>query len=64
MGDATSGPEVSFAATAPSTGTYRLFLDFKVDGTVRTAAFTVRTGTQAAPEADPGTHEEETPHGH
>ncbi|MEV4225915.1 hypothetical protein AB0J81_02200 [Streptomyces bobili] len=63
-GDATSGPEVSFAATAPSTGTYRLFLDFKVDGTVRTAAFTVRTGVQAAPETDSGTHEEETSHGH
>ncbi|MFI5661126.1 hypothetical protein [Streptomyces sp. NPDC051684] len=35
------GPEVSFTATAPSAGTYRLFLDFKHDGEVRTAAFTV-----------------------
>ncbi|MEU6847427.1 hypothetical protein ABZ930_36735 [Streptomyces sp. NPDC046716] len=35
------GPEVSFTATAPSSGTYRLFLDFKHDGEVRTAAFTV-----------------------
>ncbi|MEU8653950.1 hypothetical protein [Streptomyces sp. NPDC048737] len=60
-GEKTSGPEVSFAATAPSAGTYRLFLDFKVDGTVRTAAFTVRTGAAPAPET--GTHEE-TPHGH
>ncbi|MFF5187262.1 hypothetical protein ACFY30_26455 [Streptomyces sp. NPDC000345] len=38
-----SGPEVSFAATTPSAGTYRLFLDFKAGGAVHTAAFTVRT---------------------
>ncbi|KKD08065.1 hypothetical protein [Streptomyces sp. WM6386] len=41
------GPAVSFEATAPSRGTYRLFLDFKHDGQVRTAAFTVRAGEQA-----------------
>ncbi|MFJ9416544.1 hypothetical protein ACIRPT_20475 [Streptomyces sp. NPDC101227] len=35
------GPEVSFTATAPSAGAYRLFLDFRHHGTVRTAAFTV-----------------------
>jgi hypothetical protein len=34
---------VRFATTAPSAGTYRLFLDFKHDGAVRTAAFTVGT---------------------
>ncbi|MFF9057150.1 hypothetical protein ACF09K_00380 [Streptomyces sp. NPDC014882] len=62
-GDGTSGPEVSFAATAPSTGTYRLFLDFKVDGTVRTAAFTVRAGAAPAAGTGSGAHEE-TPHGH
>ncbi|WP_420034883.1 hypothetical protein ACN2WE_22765 [Streptomyces sp. cg28] len=39
--DGGPGPEVSFTATAPSAGTYRLFLDFKHDGEVRTAAFTV-----------------------
>ncbi|WP_432188821.1 hypothetical protein [Streptomyces sp. Tue6028] len=38
------GPEVSFTATAPSAGTYRLFLDFRHDGKVRTAAFTVHVG--------------------
>lgn len=37
------GPEVSFTAEAPSPGAYRLFLDFKHEGKVRTAAFTVRT---------------------
>lgn len=38
------GPGVSFAATAPSGGAYRLFLDFKHEGEVRTAAFTVYAG--------------------
>jgi hypothetical protein len=42
------GPGISFTATAPSTGTYRLFLDFKHDGEVHTAAFTVRAGTSPA----------------
>ncbi|OLZ55064.1 hypothetical protein AVW11_30335 [Streptomyces amritsarensis] len=31
------------AATAPTGGAYRLFLDFKHQGTVRTAAFTLPT---------------------
>jgi hypothetical protein len=35
------GPHVRFATTAPSAGTYRLFLDFKHGDVVRTAAFTV-----------------------
>lgn len=33
--------ELAFAATFPTPGRYRLFLDVKVDGTVRTAPFTV-----------------------
>lgn len=41
------GPGVSFAATAPSGGAYRLFLDFKHEGEVRTAAFTVYAGAGA-----------------
>ncbi len=36
-----SGPEVTFVAEVPSAGRYRLFLDFKHEGTVRTAAFPV-----------------------
>ncbi|MEI5520170.1 hypothetical protein WB401_29150 [Streptomyces brasiliscabiei] len=50
-GDGTTrpGPTVSFTATAPSDGTYRLFLDFKHEGKVHTAAFTVRTGGAAEP---------------
>ncbi|WOX23651.1 hypothetical protein [Streptomyces solicathayae] len=38
------GPDVSFTATAPSAGAYRLFLDFQHEGKVRTAAFTVYAG--------------------
>jgi hypothetical protein len=45
------GPVVSFTATAPSAGTYRLFLDFRHAGKVRTAAFTVRAGAGADADA-------------
>ncbi|MET9878716.1 hypothetical protein ABZZ36_29390 [Actinacidiphila glaucinigra] len=43
-GDTAPGPDVSFDATAPSAGAYRLFFDFKHEGRVRTAAFTVTAG--------------------
>ncbi|SEF38203.1 hypothetical protein SAMN05421837_11937 [Amycolatopsis pretoriensis] len=39
-----AGPEVKFAAEVPSAGTYRLFLDFRHGGVVRTAPFTVTAG--------------------
>ncbi|GAB2965097.1 hypothetical protein [Streptomyces heilongjiangensis] len=64
------GPGISFTATAPSAGAYRLFLDFKHEGTVRTAAFTVRAGGPAAtptpeePKDAEGTHDKSTGHGH
>ncbi|MDA8368376.1 MAG: hypothetical protein M0026_00700 [Nocardiopsaceae bacterium] len=35
------GPDITFHAAVPGPGTYRMFLDFKHGGTVRTAAFTV-----------------------
>jgi hypothetical protein len=35
------GPAVTFFSTAPSSGTYRLYLDFKHGDAVHTAAFTV-----------------------
>ncbi|TMR25591.1 hypothetical protein ETD86_00190 [Nonomuraea turkmeniaca] len=35
-----AGPEIVFYAEVPSTGDYRLFLDFQHDGKVRTASFT------------------------
>ncbi|MFF5706951.1 hypothetical protein ACFY7H_31385 [Streptomyces sp. NPDC012794] len=62
------GPDVSFTATAPSTGTYRLFLDFQHQGKVRTAAFTVNAGggtaPAAAPAAPPAAPEEPGGHSH
>ncbi|MFH8366737.1 hypothetical protein [Streptomyces sp. NPDC018031] len=53
-GSTRPGPDISFTATAPSAGTYRLFLDFQHEGTVRTAAFTVRVGG-SADDAKPAT---------
>jgi hypothetical protein len=38
-----SGPGIAFTAEVPSAGAYRLFLDFRHAGTVRTAEFTVMT---------------------
>ncbi|MEU3654476.1 hypothetical protein AB0E67_16910 [Streptomyces sp. NPDC032161] len=58
-GDGTTepGPGISFSTTVPSAGSYRLFLDFKHNGTVRTAAFTVQTGKSATSEtADTDEH--------
>ena len=57
-GDGTtpSGPDITFYATAPSVGDYRLFLDFQHGDVVRTAEFTVRatTGQPSPPPADDG----------
>ncbi|WP_405615226.1 hypothetical protein [Streptomyces sp. NBC_01508] len=49
-GDGTTepGPEIAFVATAPTAGTYRLYLDFQHNDVVRTAEFTVRTGATTA----------------
>ena len=41
------GPEVVFYAAVPGPGTYHLYLDFKHQGAVRTAAFTVTVTTRA-----------------
>ncbi|GIJ08150.1 hypothetical protein ACFFMR_30610 [Micromonospora andamanensis] len=38
------GPQVSFATEFPSAGAYRLYLDFRHRGVVRTAEFTVHVG--------------------
>jgi hypothetical protein len=38
------GPGITFFTTAPSAGTYRLFLDFRHGDVVHTAAFTVAAG--------------------
>ncbi|MCV2488128.1 hypothetical protein OF117_02020 [Geodermatophilus sp. YIM 151500] len=47
------GPEVRFATTAPSAGTYRLFLDFRHGSVVRTAEFTVQVGAGGPAPAEP-----------
>ena len=39
-GETKAGPAITFFAEVPSTGTYRLLLDFRHQGVVRTAAFT------------------------
>ncbi|KQX59392.1 MULTISPECIES: hypothetical protein [unclassified Streptomyces] len=58
------GPDVSFTATAPSAGTYRLFLDFQHQGKVRTAAFTVTAGANGkAPAQAPAPAASATEHG-
>jgi hypothetical protein len=44
------GPDIVFHAQAPSSGTYRLFLDFRHENTVRTAEFTL-AADEAAPTA-------------
>jgi hypothetical protein len=59
-GRTAAGPDITFFATAPSSGAYRLFLDFRHGDQVRTAEFTVSTdanGTGSRPDrpspADP-----------
>ncbi|MFF0293097.1 hypothetical protein ACFYST_07895 [Kitasatospora sp. NPDC004614] len=47
------GPEIDFAATAPTAGDYRLFLDFQHAGTVHTAVFTLTAGADGAPATTP-----------
>ncbi|MDI3388180.1 hypothetical protein QIS99_18510 [Streptomyces sp. B-S-A8] len=67
-GEGGPGPVVPFTAEVPSEGSYRLFLDFKHDGKVRTADFTVRTGGAGAPadapDAEPDDHGTEDGHSH
>jgi hypothetical protein len=43
-----AGPDITFDATVPSAGDYRLFLDFQHNGVVRTAEFTVSAGETGA----------------
>ena len=71
------GPEIGFVVDVPTTGAYRLFLDFQHEGVVRTAVFTQSTtgGTglsaspalvpeaPSAPETDGGDHAS-TDHSH
>jgi hypothetical protein len=64
-GDGTTrpGPGITFFTTTPSPGTYRLFLDFRHEGVVRTAEFTVSTDGRAA-DPSSGTGHGADGHGH
>jgi hypothetical protein len=55
-----SGPEVMFYAEVPSTDRYHLYIDFKHDGVVRTAAFTVTGSGTGAPETSHSEESEES----
>lgn len=44
-----SGPDVVFSTSVPSPGSYRLFLDFKHEGVVRTASFALTTSGHPQP---------------
>jgi len=61
-----AGPDITFYATAPSAGEYRLFLNFQHDGVVRTAEFTVTAARApgAATTITSPSAEETDGHGH
>lgn len=61
-----AGPDVTFVATAPSAGPYRLFLDFRHAGVVRTAGFTLNAlaDSAAAGLPEPATSVGAGSHGH
>lgn len=50
-----AGPEITFHAQVPSVGAYRLFLDFRHEGVVRTAEFTAAAAPSGS-EASAGSH--------
>lgn len=70
LGNSEPGPEIPFAVQVPSDGDYRLFLDFRHDGQVRTADFTVRVAaadranTSADSEGAEGSSEPPNEDGH
>ena len=64
-GQTPAGPDIVFHTEFPSDGSYRLFLDFRHQGVVRTAAFTVTVGGDGSGGAgDSGEHGEEGDHDH
>ncbi|MFK4547141.1 hypothetical protein RKD29_006737 [Streptomyces tendae] len=68
-GTTASGPGITFLAVAPTPGTYRLYLDFRHAGVVRTAEFTVRAAhtphaAQTAHAAQTGAAAEPAHEGH
>ncbi|HAQ59491.1 MAG TPA: heavy metal-binding domain-containing protein [Microbacterium sp.] len=59
----TAGPEITFMAQAPTTGRYLLYLDFQIDGQVRTAPFVLDAGSMATDDTSTDDHDDES-HGH
>lgn len=59
----TAGPDIRFAAEAPTAGRYLLYLDFQVDGQVHTAEFVVDAG-YGTDGTDPADTHSDTEHGH
>ena len=59
-GSTRPGPEIVFEAAVPSSGDYRLFLDFRHEGVVRTAEFALT----AAGGGDDAGKEEAHEHAH
>ncbi|WP_067489794.1 hypothetical protein [Actinomadura hibisca] len=63
-GKTSPGPDITFYAEVPSTGAYRLYLDFQHAGKVRTAEFTALAGDAQAPQAPAEDEPAEQPVGH
>ena len=59
-----SGPDIGFVTEVPSAGRYRLFLDFRHRGTVRTVGFTLSAGHPEAHDDGHGEHEPGEEEGH
>jgi hypothetical protein len=62
-GKTAAGPQVTFYAEVPSSGSYRLYLNFQHAGKVRTAEFTAVAGSPAAT-PDPAPPSPSAPGGH
>ena len=60
-GETEPGPDVVFFATVPSSNRYHLYLDFKHEGVVRTAAFTV-TGSADTSDDESDDHADDGAH--
>lgn len=58
------GPDVVFFADVPSTGDYRLFLDFQHNGVVRTASFALGAANDGAAQPSTPTPSESGHNGH
>ncbi len=52
-----AGPEIPFVAEVPSDGRYRLFLEFRHRGVVRTAELVLSTGPDGAPHGEGADHD-------